>query len=127
MRKPARVRWRRLAVLLALLAGSVGGRVLAQDFVTYESVTVADSAIGITSTVRSPAGRPPQTACEARLETAQVRFRFDGTAPTSSEGSLLEVGEVLTLRGAATLAAFRAIRTGGTSGVLKIHCYVDRL
>ena len=98
----------------------------AQDHVTYESVTVATTALGITAAIRNPAGRPPQTACQMRLETAQVRFRWDGTDPTSTEGQLLDVGDLLTVRGAAFMAAFRAIRTGGTSGVLKIHCYIDR-
>lgn len=97
----------------------------AQDFVTFEALTVADSSIGITSTVRSPSGRVPNTACSARLETAQVRFRFDGVAPSSTVGTILDVGDVITIRGAAHMIAFRAIRTGGTSGVLAVHCYVD--
>lgn len=113
----------RLVGVVGILWG--GAAVLAQDFVTYESITVATAAIGISATVRNPTGRPPQTACEARLETAQVRFRFDGTAPTSTEGVILDVGDLLTLRGAANMAAFQAVRTGGTSGVLKVHCYVD--
>lgn len=100
------------------------GVMLAQDHVTYESLTVANTAVGITSTVITPAGRPQQTECTGRLETAQIRYRYDGTAPTSSEGTLLEIGDVLTLTNHAYLAAWRGIRTGATSGVLKWHCYI---
>jgi len=51
------------------------------------------------------------------LETAQVRYTYDGTAPTAAVGHLVEIGDVLIVEGAAALAAFRAFRTGSTSGV----------
>jgi hypothetical protein len=54
------------------------------------------------------------------LETAQVRYRYDGTNPTSSEGHLLEIGETLVLEGAANIDKFKAIRTGSTDGTLKV-------
>ena len=81
----------------------------------YESVTVADTAIGLTSGTYSDAIRAEMT-----LETAQIRFRLDGTGPTSSEGHLVEVGDVITLNSAAQIVNFKAIRTGSTSGVLKV-------
>ena len=52
-------------------------------------------------------------------ETAQVRFTIDGTAPTTTVGHLLNPGDVLKLDSNADITAFRAIRTGATSGVLK--------
>jgi len=81
----------------------------------YESITVADSAIGLTAAKYLDAEH-----AEITLETAQIRFRLDGTDPTSSEGHLVEVGDVITLNSAAQIAIFRAIRTGSTSGVLKV-------
>ena len=81
----------------------------------YESITVANSAIGLTSGTYSDA-----TRAEMTLETAQIRFRMDGTNPTSSEGHLVEVGDTITLDSAAQIADFLAIRTGSTSGVLKV-------
>lgn len=82
---------------------------------TYESVTVADSAIGLTSGTYGDA-----TKAEMTLETAQIRVRKDGSDPTSSEGHIVEIGDVIVLNSAADLATFKAIRTGSTSGVLKI-------
>jgi len=81
----------------------------------YESITVADSAIGLTAAKYLDAEH-----AEITLETAQIRFRLDGTDPTSSEGHLVEVGDVITLNSAAQIAGFKAIRTGSTSGVLKV-------
>lgn len=53
------------------------------------------------------------------LETAQIRFTIDGTAPTTSVGHLLNPGEMLKLDSLADITAFRAIRTGATSGSLR--------
>ena len=86
-----------------------------QEAANYESVTVADSAIGLTSGTYGDA-----TKAEMTLETAQIRVRKDGTDPTSSEGHPVEIGDKINLYSAADIAAFKAIRTGSTSGVLKV-------
>jgi hypothetical protein len=84
----------------------------------YESKTIADSAVGLTAGTYDDAVR-----AEATLETAQIRIRSDGTAPTSSEGRLVEVGDDIILKSAAQIAAFKAIRTGAVSGVLKVEYF----
>lgn len=94
-------------------AGNVIGG--GSDAYAYESVTVADSAIGLTSSTYDDSVKAEMT-----LETGQIRIRKDGTAPTSSEGHLVEVGDTIVLNSAADLATFKAIRTGATSGVLKV-------
>lgn len=53
-------------------------------------------------------------------ETAQMRYTFDGTTVTSSAGHLLEVGQSITLSNYSQVVKFRAIRTGGTSGVISV-------
>ncbi|HYC54523.1 MAG TPA: hypothetical protein VEL28_06275, partial [Candidatus Binatia bacterium] len=63
----------------ALLVVTVAVVGLHAQRVTYESITVAGTAIGLTDAIIRPPGEPQQTACEGRLETAQVRYRFDGT------------------------------------------------
>ena len=61
-----------------------------------------------------------------RLESAQVRFTLDGsTAPTTTVGRLLEVGEVLELESKEEIANFAAIRTGAVSGSLDIEYSSD--
>jgi len=87
----------------------------------YESITVGNTAVGFTAGKIAPSGNVNPVKAFCRLETAQVRFRMDGTDPTSSEGILLEVGETLEITGEKNLRNFRAIRTGSTSGVLKVH------
>ena len=52
-------------------------------------------------------------------ETAQMRFTVDGTAPTTAIGHLLNPGDTLELDSLADITAFRAIRTGSVSGVIK--------
>ena len=85
------------------------------DAMAYETVTVAGTAIGLTAATYLTA-----TKAEMTLETAQIRVRKDGTSPTSSEGHLVGVGDVIVLNSAADLATFKAIRTGTVSGVLKV-------
>lgn len=83
--------------------------------IAYESITVAATAIGFTAATYDNAFKASIT-----LETAQIRFRVDGTAPTSAEGHILDVAQSLEIEGKENIANFRAIRTGGTSGVLKV-------
>ena len=89
----------------------------------YESITVADTAIGFTdSAINRGDGIRPYRAVFV-VETAQLRFRVDGTAPTSSEGTLAEVGDIVTITGEHDVEAFKAIRTTGTSAVIKPHYF----
>lgn len=94
-------------------AGNVTGG--GSEASAYESVTVAGTAVGLTALTYGDATRAILT-----LETAQVRARWDGTNPTAGEGHILQVDDVLILRSASDIANFKAIRTGGTSGVLKV-------
>src|SRR3990167_7361021 len=115
----------RARVLVGVLLAVLVVPAVAQDFVTFEALTVDDTTGGvrITATIIRPSGRPPQLECLGRLETAQIRYRYDGTAPSTTVGNLWEVGEEKLISGPAYLDAFRAIRTGATSGTLTVHCY----
>jgi hypothetical protein len=86
----------------------------------YESITVSSTAIGLTSGTINPiiTGVRTVTALCA-VETAQIRYRIDGTDPTSSEGIVLNDGDTLTIEGSEDLLKFRAIRTGGSDATLK--------
>jgi len=87
--------------------------------IQYESITVATASIGLTAANLIADGivRPKRAYCT--LETAQIRFRVDGSAPTTSEGHIMDIGGRLILETHEELKNFRAIRTGATSGVLK--------
>lgn len=82
----------------------------------YESLAVTNaSAVGISAGLYDQHHNVAVITCE----TAPIRFRMDGTAPTTTEGHLLDVGDVLTLEGLGEIAAFDAIATGAAS-VLKV-------
>jgi hypothetical protein len=112
---------RLFAALLCLLALALPA--IAADTASYEALTVAATAVGITETTFKPTGKAPMTACSARLETAQIRLRDDGTDPTAAVGMPVEVGDVITFATAADAARAKFIRTGATSGVLHVRCW----
>ena len=84
----------------------------AQTRVVFEALTIAGTSVGITSTTYSPSGQPQMNHCIGRLATAQVRYRYDGTAPTASTGTLVEIGDQVVMDAHWKAAAIRFIRTG---------------
>jgi hypothetical protein len=92
----------------------------------YESVTVADTAKELTAATYAEKKEVINNAARGAVraiitvETAQLRYRYDGSDPTSSEGHILNINDVLVLVGTDAIEQFRGIRTGGTSAVLKV-------
>lgn len=85
--------------------------------IQYESITVTDTAVGLTPSKYNNAMGQYEAFCT--LETAQIRFTVDGsTTPTATVGHLLEPGQILYLKGYTEIANFRAVRTGSSSGIL---------
>ena len=80
----------------------------------FQALTVSSSAVAPTI----PAGTDYVIA---RCETANVRWRDDGTAPTAGVGFLLQVGE--TLNYDAHGGELQFIRTGGTDGSVTFSYY----
>lgn len=83
----------------------------------YEAITV-DNTVGGKACATAKVGTC--TKAFITVETAQIRFTIDGTAPTTTVGHLLNIGDILELDSAEDIAAFRAIRTGTASAT--IHC-----
>jgi len=89
----------------------------------HESITVTDTAIGFTAaTMKPPSGERPDKVVFV-VETAQIRYTLDGTAPTSALGLLGEIGDIVIIEGEANANAFQAIRTGATSAVIQPHYF----
>ena len=84
------------------------------DYSAYEAITVSSAAVSLTT-----ATILGKESAVITVETAVVRFRLDGTAPTSSEGHVLEVGDVLELDSSESMANVRFIRRDGTSATLR--------
>jgi hypothetical protein len=87
----------------------------------YATITIANTGDDIVAlgSLTVPAGAK---SFVGTLETAQVRARGDGTAPTTSEGELIEVGSKIILS-ESEFENMLFIRTTSTSGVLKGHFY----
>ena len=85
------------------------------NIVGYETLTVAASAVSLT-------GATTGQSFVGRLETAQSRARGDGSAPTSSEGVLINPGDAIVMS-ESEIRNTKIIRTGSSSGVLKGHFY----
>ena len=86
---------------------------------TFEQLTVDATSGGVKFTVAkvtSSASLASWASC--RLETAEIRYTHDGTTPTASVGTLLEIGDTLRLNTREDVLNFKAIRTGSSSGVL---------
>ena len=72
----------------------------------YESISVSSTAVILT--VATYGARPHAFIT---VETAPIRFRLDGTAPTASEGHLADPGDIIHLHNHDQLEDFQAIRT----------------
>jgi hypothetical protein len=90
---------------------------------TYQALTIADAAIGLSASTIDPTGHPQMQYGLGRLEAADVRYRMDGTDPTAAEGVLLASGSLIEFNGHAALKQVKFIRSGGVDGVLRIHCW----
>ncbi len=83
----------------------------------HETVTVAGTAIGITTTPSD--GMVPHAAL-ITVEGAQISVTVDGTPPTATVGHQFDPGDVITLTSRNEVINFLAIRTGGVSATLKV-------
>lgn len=86
----------------------------AVTYIAFEQITVAGTAIGFTTTKITPAGQVQATVASCRLRTAEISYTIDGTTPTSTVGTLMEVNDILTITGHDSLVRFLAIRTAGS-------------
>lgn len=114
---------RKLFLTIMLVFGFAGLASAALLSYGYETVTVPNTATALTASLYQKTSNVSQQDTEEALitcETAQIRYRFDGVAPTSTEGHILDVGQSLVVDGYKNIQNFKAIRTGATSGVLKI-------
>lgn len=92
---------------------------------SFEQLTVAATAAGLaTATIRPTTnGQIEVEFCSGVLETAPVRYRYDGGTPTSSVGHLLAAGDAFEIEGANNIRNLKLIRTTGSSGTLPLTCH----
>ncbi|KKL96689.1 hypothetical protein LCGC14_1841970 [marine sediment metagenome] len=63
------------------------------------------------------------TKAIVQVLSASIRFRLDGTAPTSSTGFAESVGSSFELNGEAEILGFKAIRTSGSDAKIIVAYY----
>lgn len=73
-----------------------GGSVMAAF--ADEKITV-NTAVGFTTATYAPTPGNPAFRALVTVETDQVRFRYEGTDPTSSVGHLLDPGDRIVIEG----------------------------
>lgn len=81
----------------------------------FEQLTIDGTVGGIALT---SAKYGTNTKAFITIETAPIRVRLDGTAPTATVGHLLNAGDSLELDTASNIANFKAIRTTAVSAII---------
>ncbi len=79
---------------------------------THETLTVGASSVPLTASVY--AALFAVNSATITIESANIRFWIDGTAPTASVGHLANSGDVVKLSGQ-DIKNFNAIATSGTA------------
>jgi hypothetical protein len=85
--------------------------------IAFEQVTVDDTAAG---TGLTAATYGDATNALISVDSADIRYRLDGEAPTAMSGHQVNSGATLTLQSAADIANFKAISTTTDSAVLSV-------
>jgi len=85
---------------------------------TDEAITITDTSKKLT-TAKLQSDPPPKQAI-ITVETASLRYRLEGSTPTSSVGHKINANSSLVLEGFTQLNNFRAIRTGSTSAKIYV-------
>jgi len=84
-----------------------------------ESVTVSTSAVGLTAASYAPAGQQAARQAFITVESDEIRYWLDGTAPTSTVGhfaSTTPPENRIVLNSLSDITNFRAILDTGAGG-----------
>ena len=92
-------------------------------FRAFEKITATGTAVALTQSTYNPATRGNATKAMITIETVSIRWRVDGTAPTSTTGHLATTTDVIYLNTLQDIEKFRFIGISGTA-TLQVS-YVD--
>lgn len=87
--------------------------------------TLAFEALAITTTATSLTAATYAAAQEAIITIASnaIRWRSDGTAPTSAVGHVAAAGDILLIKGGQDISKFQAISQTGAQANLSVTYY----
>lgn len=80
----------------------------------FETITVSSTAVGFTSATYNPATGAAKRALLS-CETNPIRFRYDGTNPTTTVGHALAAATMINITGGNAISQFRMIASGSDS------------
>ena len=90
-----------------------------------ERITVTGTAVGFTAATYKPTTGDRTGICariaRCRPESADIRYRVDGTDPTSAVGRRIYEDGEFNIIGSQNIKKFSAIRTGDTSATLDVE------
>lgn len=110
--------------LCAVMVAVAGTVLVGQRQTTFEALTISTSSVGITNSTLRPSGQTFQNNfCTLYVSGANVRFRFDGTAPTTSVGAVASDGDTISIDNLEQASAVRFIRDDAVNATLEIHCW----
>jgi len=87
-----------------------------------EEITIDNTVGGVGLTAAKLNSTPKPKEAFIFCETAQLRYYYDGTAPTTSSGFPLNPYDSIRIKGILNMENFKAIRTGATSAKITV-CY----
>ena len=86
----------------------------------YESISITNTVTGLTEARYLDSDGFYAKRIVIAVETAQIRYRYDGGNPSASEGMPANPMDIIILKGSSNIKNFKAIRTGSTSAALRI-------
>jgi hypothetical protein len=89
----------------------------------FEQVTVSTDSIGFTAATYAPTGAVPADMAVVVVESAAIRYRDDGPAPTSTVGVPIAAAGAITVCGTKPIRSIRFIRSGGSDATLSVSYY----
>ena len=82
----------------------------------YQQLTVSSSAVAMTVPLNS-------NMADILVQDAGIRYRDDGTNPTSTVGTPLFQNQSMQIIGASNLSAIKFIRSGASDAIVNINYY----
>jgi len=84
----------------------------------FETLTISATAVALSADIYSKNdGLECCDKATIAVETASLRYRVDGGAPTATVGLLANDGDIITLDGRSEIKLFRAVRVGVDSKI----------
>ena len=92
-------------------------------FLSYQQVACSNVVVVLNTAITIP---PKATHCQIQADTANIRFRMDGSAPTSSVGALLLTTEPPRDYLIEDVARMKFLGDGGSAANLNLHFFAGR-